>query len=104
MAYPDAYPILALGLTLNRFTEFDNDRNRYNPIDMTMGFNFGTVSWTEHWKAYSGWSTNVTIGAGPTRDQPTRFLQNELMHKPFNSEPYPSRRRARPLISWWMPR
>lgn len=89
MAYPDAYSIRTVGATINRFTEFDNDRNRYNPIDTTMGFNFATLSWTEHWETYRGWSTNFTIGAGPTRDQPTRFLQNDLMHRPLGLSSVP---------------
>ena len=80
LAYPDAYSKLELGYTGNRFTEFNGEGQRYNNIRETMGINFGTVSWTEHWKQFEGWSTNLTIGAGPGGEQPTRYLQNEFVH------------------------
>jgi hypothetical protein len=80
LAYPDAYSKLELGYTGNRFTEFNREGQRYNNIRETMGINLGTVSWTEHWKRFEGWSTNLTIGAGPTGEQPTRYLQNEFIH------------------------
>ena len=80
LAYPDAYSKLELGYTGNRFTEFNREGEQYNPIRETMGINFGTASWTEHWKRFEGWSTNLTIGAGPTGEQPTRYLQNEFIH------------------------
>lgn len=80
LAYPDAYSKLELGYTGNRFTEFNGEGHRYNNIRETMGINFGTVSWTEHWKRLEGWSTNLTLGAGPTGELPTRYLQNEFAH------------------------
>lgn len=80
LAYPDAYSKLELGYTGNRFTEFNREGQQYNNIRETMGINFGTMSWTEHWKRFEGWSTNLTIGAGPTGEQPTRYLQNEFVH------------------------
>jgi hypothetical protein len=80
LAYPDANSKLELGYTGNRFTEFNREGQRYNNIRETMGINFGAVSWTEHWKRFEGWSTNMTIGAGPTGEQPTRYLQNEFIH------------------------
>jgi len=80
LAYPDAYSKLELGYTGNRFTELNNSGQKYNSIDESMGINFGTVSWTEHWKRFEGWSTNLTFGGGPTSDQPTYFFQNEFLH------------------------
>lgn len=80
LAYPDAYSKLELGYTGNRFTELNREGEQYNPIRETMGLNSGTASWTEHWKRFEGWSTNLTIGAGPTGEQPTRYLQNEFIH------------------------
>lgn len=80
LAYPDQYSSLTLGYTGNRFTEFDGEGRRYNNIRETMGLNFGSVSWTQHWGRFEGWSTNLTIGAGPTGEQPTRYLQNEFVH------------------------
>lgn len=80
LAYPDTHSKLELGYTGNRFTEFNREGERYNPVRETMGINLGTMSWTEHWKRFEGWSTNLTIGAGPTGEQPTRYLQNEFIH------------------------
>jgi hypothetical protein len=93
LAYPDAHSKLELGYTGNRFTEFNREGAQYNNIRETMGVNFGTVSWTEHWKQFEGWSTNLTVGAGPTGEQPTRYLQNEFIHdKIFGIPKVPTRR------------
>ena len=81
ISYPDQGRLLETGLTLNRFTEFNSSRSRYNSIQETSGFNFGTVSWTEPLKQYPGWSANLTVGAGPTRDDPTNALQNRWVHR-----------------------
>ncbi|MEW6543494.1 MAG: hypothetical protein AB1411_07775 [Nitrospirota bacterium] len=49
IAYPDRDDTLTAGLVLNRFTEFDGERHRYNStIKETMGFNMIALSWTEH--------------------------------------------------------
>jgi hypothetical protein len=91
LAYPDAYSKLDLGYTGNRFTEFDDAGQRYNDTHETMGINFATVSWTQHWKRVEGWSTNLTFGGGPTAEQPTRYLQNEFTHdKIFGDAPVPT--------------
>ena len=81
ISYPDQGRLLEVGLTLNRFTEFNSSRSRYNTIHETSGFNFGTVSWTDYLKQYSEWSANLTVGAGPTRDDPTNALQNRWVHR-----------------------
>ena len=80
LGYPDQTPLLSAGLTFNRFTEFDGEGRRYNAIRETMGLNFASVSWTERVKHAEGWQGNLTVGAGPTRDQPSRYLQNEFVH------------------------
>ncbi|MCA9473373.1 MAG: hypothetical protein MRJ96_06710 [Nitrospirales bacterium] len=87
LAYPDQYPILQLGLTLNRFTEFNGEGERFNGIHETIGLNQITLSWTEHFTTLKNWSTNLTVGAGPTRDQPTRYLQNEVVHEGLKGIP-----------------
>lgn len=90
ISYPDRDNTLTAGLVLNRFTEFDGERKRYNStIKETMGFNMIALSWTEHWKRFEGWSTNMTFGIGPTSDQPTRFLQNDVIHKIRGFAPVP---------------
>jgi hypothetical protein len=81
IAYPDQARLLDAGLTLNRFTEFNSARDRYNAINETAGFNMATLSWTEHVMALPGWSTNLTVGAGPTRDDPTNSIQNRNVHR-----------------------
>jgi len=80
LAYPDQVNTLSLGYIGNRFTQFDGDGAQFNRISETMGFNFGSLSWTQHWQRFEGFSTNLTIGAGPTGEQPTRYLQNEFIH------------------------
>ncbi len=79
-AYPDQNPKLELGFTGNRFTELDRNGRRFNGIRETMGLNFGSISWTEFFETKPNWSTNLTIGAGPTGEQPTKWLQNEFIH------------------------
>ena len=87
LGYPDQYPVLQLGLSLNRFTEFNGEGERFNEIQETIGLNQITFTWTEHLERLKGWSTNLTIGAGPTRDQPTRYLQNEIVHEGLKGIP-----------------
>jgi len=89
IAYPDQAPLLDAGLTLNRFTEFNSARDKYNAINETAGFNMATISWTEHLKALPGWSTNLTLGIGPTRDDPTNSLQNQNVHRWLGFNPVP---------------
>jgi hypothetical protein len=87
LAYPDQYRTLDAGVTFNRFTEF-SAHDRYNStIRETMGFNFATLSWTER---FSDWGTNLTVGAGPTRDEPTETFQNGFIHRAFGFSPVPS--------------
>ncbi len=81
LSYPDQAPQLSLGFSLFRFTEFNGEGERFNGIRETMGINFITLSWTEHFaNTFENWSTNLTLGIGPTRNQPTEFLQNDLIH------------------------
>lgn len=80
LAYPDQVNTLSIGYTGNRFTQFNGEGQQFNNISETMGFNFGSLSWTQHWPKLEGLSTNLTIGAGPTGEQPTSYLQNEFIH------------------------
>ena len=81
LSYPDQVETLEIGLSLFRFTEFNGEGEKFNGIDETIGINFITLSWSEHWKdRFEGWSTNFTLGIGPTRNQPTEWLQNDLIH------------------------
>src|SRR5579885_1621799 len=89
ISYPDQGRLLDTGLTLNRFTEFNSDRQRFNAIRESSGFNFATISWSEHYERWKDWSTNVTVGAGPTRDQPTNALQNQGVHRWLGFKPVP---------------
>ena len=79
LAYPDQQRTLSMGFTINRFTEFNIDRRAFTPtVQETIGLNFVTLSWSER---IGKWGTNLTVGAGPTSDQPTRFLQNDFVHR-----------------------
>lgn len=82
IAFPDPDQTLTLSTTVvDRFTEFDGEGRRYNDIRETMGFNFFTLSWTHPLVRFPGWNFNFTAAGGPTRDGPSRFLQNEVVHK-----------------------
>jgi len=74
--FPDRDRTLMAGFTLNRFTEFDAHRVSFNAVTESAGFNFATVSWTDRIKALPGWSGNLTIGAGPTGENPSSNIQN----------------------------
>jgi len=81
LAYPDQEPVLATGMSIFRFTEFNSEGERFNGIRETIGLNLITTSWTRHWtNNLKGWSTNLTFGIGPTRNQPSEFLQNDFIH------------------------
>ncbi|MCC7472167.1 hypothetical protein IT404_10845 [Candidatus Nomurabacteria bacterium] len=90
IAFPDHDPTLTLSTAvLDRFTEFDGAGKRYNDMHQTMGFNFFTVSWTKPLTQLPGWNLNLTAGGGPTRDGPSRFLQNDVVHKLRGFDPVP---------------
>jgi len=95
LAYPDQVNTLSIGYTGNRFTQFNGEGQQFNRISETMGFNFGSLSWTQHWRAFEGLSTNLTLGAGPTGEQPTRYLQNEFVHNTIYGIPSVPVRRTR---------
>ena len=83
LAFPDQYSTLTTGLTLNRFTPTDGTGAKYDStVPNTLGFNFMTLSWTQHWdEQWSGWSTNLTAGISPTSNQPSEFFQNKVIHQ-----------------------
>ncbi len=90
IAFPDHDQSLTLSTTVvDRFTEFDGEGRRYNDIRETMGFNFFTASWTQPLARLPGWNLNLTAGGGPTRDGPSRFLQNDVVHKLRGYTPVP---------------
>ena len=90
IAFPDHDPTLTLSTAvLDRFTQFDGAGKRYNDINQTMGFNFFTLSWTKPLTQLPGWNLNLTAGGGPTRDGPSRFLQNDVVHKLRGFDPVP---------------
>jgi hypothetical protein len=111
LSYPDQERSLELGLSLFRFTEFNGKGERFNGISETIGINFVTLSWTEHLTdTFENWSTNFTLGIGPTRNQPTEWLQNDLIHDGlWGIEPVPVGDKRREtdfsisgsLTRWW---
>ncbi|MFO0706418.1 MAG: hypothetical protein U0412_06155 [Nitrospira sp.] len=90
IAFPDRDPTLQAGLTINRFTEFNPSRSRFNAVNDTAGFNFATISWTERIAALPGWNGNLTIGTGPTAETPSREIQNNFVHRAIGNGPVPA--------------
>lgn len=85
LVYPDKDRTLETGATFNRFTEFNHNRERYDStMRETVGLNFATLTWTERMEA---WAANVTIGAGPTGNEPTASFQNDFIHNVFLNQP-----------------
>jgi hypothetical protein len=81
LAYPDQKPVLATGLSIFRFTEFNSAGKRFNGIRETIGLILISTNWTSHWTDYfDGWSPNFRFEIGPTRNQPSPFLQNDFVH------------------------
>lgn len=79
LAYPDQQRTLSMGFTMNRFTEFNVNGRAFTPtVKETIGLNFATLSWSER---LGKWGTNLTVGAGPTSDEPSQFLQNTFVHR-----------------------
>ena len=111
LSYPDQEPSLEMGLSLFRFTEFNGEGERFNGINETIGLNFVTVTWTEHLSdTFENWSTNFTLGIGPTRNQPTEWLQNDVIHDGlWGIEPVPVGKKRKEtdfsisgsLTRWW---
>jgi hypothetical protein len=89
LAFPDHDRTVALGFTTDRFNEFDETGNRYNDIRQTSGFNVWSLSWTERLEYFKGWNANLTVGAGPTGDRFSRYLQNDVVHKFRDLTPIP---------------
>lgn len=87
--FPDRDRTVMMGYTVNRFTEFNGSKDRFNAVNQTAGFNFATVSWTDRIKAVPGWSGNLTLGAGPTGETPSSDLQNRFIHRATGQSPVP---------------
>ncbi len=99
IAYPDQFDSLRIGGTFNRFTEFSGSGSRYHStIHESFGLNFATLSWTRHWAELPGWSTNFTLGIGPTGPQPTEYLQNGVIHPILGDAPVPVSRRREDVV------
>ncbi|GKS59594.1 hypothetical protein YTPLAS18_31210 [Nitrospira sp.] len=111
IAYPDRTSWLAAGLTLNRFTQFNEDGKPFSSrIGESAGFNFATVSWSERFERLPGWSSNLSFGAGPTYREPTESLQNGLVHHLAGENPVPVGQRreetdfmASGALTRWLP-
>lgn len=82
-AFPDQYTALTAALTTDRFTPTDGAGNQFGAsVTDTIGLNLFSLSWTRHWdeEVFQGFSTNLTIGGSPTADQPSRYLQDNVVH------------------------
>ena len=82
IAYPDQFNTLTIGGTFNRFTEFDGAETRYNStLDDSLRIEFRHDELESALGTIGRLETNITVGAGPTGSQPTKFVQNNLVHK-----------------------
>jgi hypothetical protein len=78
---PADRPELRAGLHFDRFTEFSKTGQVFNEIHETAGFNLLSVSYTENTPADPDLYFTLAGGLGYDGDQPTRFLQNDYVHK-----------------------
>lgn len=93
---PVLTPAYRASLSLDQFTELDNERRRF-PLDRrsdtceayceTIGFN--TLQVTRTWTARNGWLLTAGGFAGAAHDGLTEFLQNEYSHKRAGVAPVP---------------
>lgn len=99
-AFPEARTALRFSLSANRFTEFDGERGEPGagvaqpgrfPSDLgyTTGFQLGTFTWTDRVKGAPNLTYSLALGAGWSADEPTRTLQNDVLHWLKEIEPVP---------------
>ncbi|HEX6811238.1 MAG TPA: hypothetical protein VF384_06425 [Planctomycetota bacterium] len=88
-AFPPVDPEVRLSLSLNRFTEFSKSGQRYNDYDETFGFNMLHLSVADQIPAWPDFTFTLFAGGGPTNDQPTRWLQNDFLHKLWGQDAVP---------------
>jgi hypothetical protein len=89
--FPNLEAVQHVGLQFYDFTEFDKLQDasglyrRYNDIDSTIGFNLITLSNTRNLRRDDPFASNLLLSsgvvAGYSFDQPTRALQNDVIHK-----------------------
>lgn len=81
-AYPRPREELRGTISLNRFTEFDDEQRRFNEIEVSAGFNIFSVEYNHEVVTASGgrWTITFDTGAGYSDNQPTESLQNNFIH------------------------
>ncbi len=97
LMFPDREPVNRLGLNFDRFTEFSKKRDAngefirepYNGIDRTIGFNLVTATTTRRLAGSRHWRYRVILQAGYFHNQPTSYLQNDLMHSMLDLDATP---------------
>ena len=88
LIYPEFEPMGQFGIHLDRFTEFDKKkdaagnpiRTPYNGLAQTIGFNTAAIAVTGKLVRSPTTLYRVTLHGGYSHDQPTRFLQNDVLH------------------------
>jgi hypothetical protein len=85
-AFPSSQPEIRAGFSMNRFTQFDGDGETYNEIEESAGFNLFFLSYTDRLAALPEWSFTASLGAGWSGDQPSEWLQNNVVHGLRNQE------------------
>jgi hypothetical protein len=97
LIYPELEPLTQFGLHFDRFTEFDKKKDAggkpiltpYNGIHETIGFNELAISSTGKLIGSKKTLYRITIHGGYTSDQPSRFLQNDVIHRIGGLDPVP---------------
>jgi hypothetical protein len=79
-AFPSPTREIRTGMSVNRFTQFDADGDTYNEIAESAGFNIFFLSYTDRLAALPEWSFTASLGAGWSDDQPSEWLQNNVVH------------------------
>jgi hypothetical protein len=80
MSWPALEPNEVIAVNLDRFTEFDNQRVRYNAFDSTVGINFVAGSSTRRLFRSRTTLWRAALAIGWAGNEPTRFLQNNFLH------------------------
>jgi hypothetical protein len=80
MSWPAVEPNEFLAMSLDRFTEFDNGRVRYNAYDSTVGINLVSFSRTRRLGHLRTTLFRASLSAGYAGNEPTLFLQNNFLH------------------------
>jgi hypothetical protein len=96
MSWPASEPNDVVAINLDRFTEFDARRRRYNALRSTVGLDLLALSRTRLLRHWHTTLLRTALAAGGSLNEPTRFLQNNFLHgiRGFDEVPVDSTQKA----------